>query len=50
MDGLSVQFRLAYNDYDTSYDFEAYQQIHGYKFETVTDDFVDARIYLDYMF
>jgi hypothetical protein len=50
MDGLSVQFRLAYNDYDTSYDFEAYKQIHGYNFETVTDDFIDARLYVDYMF
>jgi hypothetical protein len=50
MDGLSVQFRLAYNDYDTSYDFEAYQRIHSYEFESVTDDFIDARIYVDYMF
>ncbi len=50
MDGLSIQFRLAYNDYDTDYDFDAYQGIHGYDFESVTDDFVDARLYFNYHF
>lgn len=50
MEGLSLQFRLAYNKYETDYDFAAYQQIHGYEFESVTDDFIDARIYLDYHF
>ena len=50
MEGLSLQFRLAYNNYETNYDFDAYQQIHGYEFESVTDDFIDARIYLDYHF
>ena len=48
MDGLSIQLRLAYNDYKTNYDFEEYQRRHGYEFESVTDDFVDARIYIDY--
>jgi len=50
MEGLSVQFRLAYNDYKTNYDFEEYQRRHGYEFESVTDDFIDARIYVDYQF
>ena len=50
MEGLSLQFRLAYNDYDTDLDIEAFKTIHGYEFDSVTDDFFDARIYLDYMF
>lgn len=50
MDGLSVQFRLAYNDFDTNLDFDAYKEIHGYEFDSVTDDFIDARLYIDYMF
>jgi hypothetical protein len=50
MNGLSLQFRLAYNDYRTDYDFEAYREIHGYDFESVTRNFVDARLYLDYVF
>ena len=48
--GLSLQFRLAYNNYRTDYDFEAYKDIHGYDFETATKDFLDARLYLDYVF
>ncbi len=50
MDGLSIQFRIAYDDFDTDYNFVAYQNRHGYSFETVSDDFVDARIYIDYLF
>jgi hypothetical protein len=50
MKGLSLQFRLAFNNYRTDYDFEVYQKIHGYDFESVTKDFVDARLYLDYIF
>lgn len=50
MKGLSLQFRLAYNNYKTNYDFEAYREIHGYDFQSVTKDFVDARLYLDYVF
>jgi hypothetical protein len=50
MDGLSIQFRLAYDDYQTDYDFAAYQQIHGFSFESVTDSFYDARLYIDYVF
>ncbi len=50
MEGLSLQFRLAYNNYETNYDFAEFQRIHGYEFESVTDDFIDARIYLDYHF
>ncbi|MDX2506049.1 MAG: OprD family outer membrane porin [Gammaproteobacteria bacterium] len=50
LDGLSIQFRLAYNRYETDYDFNAYKQIHGYSFDSVTDDFIDARLYLDYRF
>jgi hypothetical protein len=48
--GLSLQFRLAYNNYRTDYDFEAYKAIHGYTFETATDDFWDSRLYLEYLF
>ncbi len=50
MKGLSLQFRLAFNNYRTDYNFEAYRAIHGYDFESVTEDFVDARLYLDYNF
>jgi len=50
MDGLSVQFRIAYDDYKTDYDFAAYQAEHGYSFESVTSDFVDTRLYIDYQF
>jgi hypothetical protein len=50
MKGLSLQFRLALNNYRTDYDFEAYREIHGYDFESVTRDFYDARLYLDYRF
>lgn len=50
MKGLSLQFRLAYNNYRTDYDFEAYKRIHGYDFESATKDFLDARLYLDYLF
>jgi len=50
MEGLSLQFRLAYNNYETDYDFAEYSRRHGYEFESVTDDFIDARIYLDYHF
>lgn len=50
MEGLSIQFRAAWNNYDTNYDFEAYREIHGYEFESVTKDFWDLRLYLDYHF
>ncbi|NOR57844.1 MAG: outer membrane porin, OprD family [Sulfurimonas sp.] len=50
MKGLSLQFRVAYNDYRTDYDFAAYKAKHGVSFADVTDDFVDSRLYLDYMF
>ena len=50
MQGFSLQFRIAYNNYRTDYNFEAYKKIHGYDFETATKDFIDARLYLDYVF
>ncbi len=50
IDGLSIFFRLAYNKYETDYDFAAYKAAHGYEFNTVTDDFLDWRLYLDYEF
>ncbi|MEH6591968.1 MAG: OprD family outer membrane porin [Halioglobus sp.] len=50
MEGLSLQFRLAYNNYKTDYDYAAFKAIHGYEFASVTDDFVDARLYIDYNF
>lgn len=48
--GWSIQFRAAYNNYRTDYDFEAYREIHDYDFETATDDFWDLRLYVDYRF
>lgn len=57
MDGLSVQFRIAYDDYKTDYDFDAYRTAHAsdpsnpvYGFGSVTSDFVDTRLYIDYQF
>ncbi len=50
MQGLSVQFRMAYDKYKTDYDFAAYQLENGYSFKTVTQDFIDTRIYVDYNF
>jgi len=50
MDGLSIQFRLAYDDFKTDYDFDAYGAAHDIHIEKVTEDFVDARIYIDYVF
>ncbi len=50
IEGLSILFRLACNDYRTDYDFAAYKAAHGYAFENVTDDFMDYRLYLDYKF
>jgi len=50
MDGLSLQFRVAYDDYKTNYDFDEYSSIHNYAFDSVTDDFVDWRLYVDYVF
>lgn len=50
LEGLSIQFRLAYDRYETDYDFEEYQARHGYTFDNVNDDFIDARLYLDYQF
>jgi hypothetical protein len=50
LDGLSIQFRVAYNDFKTDYDFEEYKRIHGYNPFSVTDDFLDARLTVDYIF
>ena len=50
MKGWSTQFRLAYNNYETGYDFEAYREIHGYEFSTATKDFVDARLYVEFFY
>jgi len=50
MQGLSVQFRVAYDDYKTNYDFQSYKNLHGYDFNEVTSDFIDTRLYIDYLF
>lgn len=50
MEGLSIQFRVAYDDYKTDYNYDAYKLVHGYSFGDVTDDFIDTRLYIDYMF
>ncbi len=46
LNGLSILFRLAYNDFRTDYDFADYT----YDVGSVTDDFLDYRLYLDYKF
>jgi hypothetical protein len=46
MKGLSIQFRIAYDNYETGYDYAA----HGVHADEVVDDFVDTRLYIDYMF
>jgi len=50
IDGLSILFRVAYNNFRTDYDFAAYKAAHGYEFESITDDLIDYRLYLDYKF
>ena len=50
VEGLTIQFRVAYDNYKTDYDYDAYRLRHGYSFDTLTDDFVDTRLYIDYMF
>ena len=47
---LRIQFRLAWNNYQTDYDFDAYKALHGYNFTEVTQDFFDARLYFNYLF
>ena len=46
--GLSLQFRVAYNDYKTNYDFEKY--VDPSSITSVTDSFTDTRLYLNYKF
>ena len=50
MKGLSMQLRVAYDNFRTDYDFDAYKNLHGFDFERVSDDFVDTRLYIDYLF
>lgn len=50
MKGLSIQFRVAYDNYKTDYNYDAYKARHSYSFEKVTKDFVDTRLYLDYLY
>ena len=50
LDGLSIQFRIAYDKFRTDYDFVAYENMHGFSIKSVDEDFVDARIYIDYQF
>jgi len=50
LDGLKMRLRYARNDYDTDYDFDTYQTNHGYEINSVTDDFNDVRLYVDYAF
>ena len=52
LDGLSIQFRISYNDYDSisAQKVSAYRDLHGYDIPNVTEDFVDSRIYVDYNF
>ncbi len=50
IDGLSILFRVAYNNFRTDYFFAAYEAAHGYEYESITDDFIDYRLYMDYKF
>jgi len=50
IDGLSILFRLAYNKFRDDYDYETYKKEHDFSFSKVNDDFIDARLYLDYVF
>ena len=50
MDGLSIQFRLAYDQFRNDYNYAAFEDHHGFTIDKVDDDFVDARIYIDYVF
>ncbi len=50
LDGLSLQLRVAYDNFKTDYNIPEYQKTHGYNAYSVTSDFVDARLYLDYVF
>jgi hypothetical protein len=52
MEGLSVQFRVAYDDYKTDYNYAKYMNRfpNTSHIHEVTDDFVDVRLYVDYMF
>jgi len=48
LDGLSLQFRVAYDDFKTDYDISQYSNPNN--ITAITDDFWDTRIYLDYVF
>ncbi len=50
VEGFSMLLRLGYNVYETDYDFDAYKQKHNRSFSSVTDNFLDSRLYLDYIF
>ncbi len=50
MDGLSIQFRLAYDQFRNDYNYKAFTDHHGFTIDKVDEDFVDARIYIDYVF
>jgi len=50
LNGLSIQFRVAFNDFKTDYNFEKYKLLHGYNVFSVRDDFIDARLRIDYKF
>ena len=47
MDGLSIQFRVAYDNFKTDYDHFLGANDPDYE---IIDDFVDTRLYIDYMF
>jgi len=50
--GLSLQLRLSYNDYDSisAAKVNEYANKWGKSIPNVTKDFIDSRIYLDYVF
>jgi len=52
MEGLSVQFRIAYDNFESisTETLDAYALAHGYSIPNVTKDFVDTRLYIDYVF
>ncbi len=47
---LQFKVETAYIDFDTNYDFRAYEDLHGFNFLHAYDDIIDARFVINYNF
>ncbi|BAF71846.1 OprD family outer membrane porin [Sulfurovum sp. NBC37-1] len=47
---LQFKIEAAYIDFDTNYDFRAYEDLHGFNFLHVYDDITDMRFIVNYSF